>query len=115
MVRHHARLALVSFLLLVGVLVPAQAALAAPPPNDLESAATKITTIPFTETIDTTEATTDGPRVCRRSYRNASVFYRFRSASDVYVQFDTFGSGYDTSLAVYHRNRAGDAQPVRRG
>ena len=42
------------------------------------------------------------------------MFYRFRSASDVYVQFDTFGSGYDTSLAVYARNRAGDAQ-LRRG
>lgn len=108
------RLVLVPLLVLVGLLVPAQAASAAPPPNDLESAATKITTIPFTETIDTTEATADGPRLCRRSFRNASVFYRFRPTSDAYLQFDTFGSDYATTLAVYTR-KAGDVKLVRGG
>lgn len=108
------RLVLVSLLVLVGLLVPAQAAFAVPPPNDLQSAATKITAIPFTETIDTTEATTDGRRLCRRSFRTASVFYRYRPTSDVYVQFDTFGSDYATTLAVYTR-KAGEVKLVRGG
>jgi hypothetical protein len=114
MAPHAGRLALVSLLVQAGLLVPAQAASAAPPPNDLESAATKIEPIPFTETIDTTEATTDGPRLCRRSFRDRSVFYRFRPTSDVDVQFDTFGSDHETTLAIYTK-RAGEVRLVRPG
>ncbi|HEX5949673.1 MAG TPA: hypothetical protein VFZ96_01630 [Actinomycetota bacterium] len=99
-----------TLLVLVGVLVPAQAALAEPPPNDLGSAATKITAIPFTETIDTTDATASGPRFCTN---NASVFYAFEPAADLRVQFDTFGSDYDTTVAVYTRDGAGKVHPLR--
>lgn len=109
------RTATILLVVLVGMLLPAQAAFAAPPPNDLESGATKIAAVPFTETIDTTEANTDGPNVCRARYRQNSVFYRFKPATDTYVQFDTFGSDYDTTLAVYRRDRAGDVRLLRRG
>jgi hypothetical protein len=81
--------------------VPAQAE---PPPNDTEATAISFTSLPFTHTEDTTEATTNGPQYCEKS---GSVFYRFRTDADVWVQIDTVGSDYDTVLGVYRRTRSG--------
>ena len=104
------RKTLIPLLVLVGVVVPARAASAAPPPNDLESGATNSGVFPFTETIDTTDATASGPRFCTN---NASVFYAFEPVANARVQFDTFGSDYDTTLAVYTRDAAGKVHPLR--
>jgi hypothetical protein len=101
---HAERPLFVMVLMLAVVIVPASAAFAAAPANDAESAATEITQVPFSETIDTTDATASGPRFCSN---NASVFYRFTPASDVRIQVDTIGSDYDTLLAIYTRNAAG--------
>jgi hypothetical protein len=87
-----------------GVIVPASAAFAAAPANDEEAAATEIGQVPFTETIDTTDASASGPRFCTN---NASVFYSFTPTADMRIQIDTIGSDYDTTLAVYTRDAAG--------
>jgi len=108
--RHAERLLSVALLVLAAMIVPATTAFAAAPPNDSESAATRIAGLPFTETVDTTEATASGPRFCSN---NGSVFYRFTPAADVQIQFDTIGSDYDTTLAIYTRDAAGKVQPIR--
>jgi hypothetical protein len=102
--RHAERSLFVMVLTVSVVIVPASAAFAAAPANDEESAATEIAQVPFAETIDTTNATASGPRFCTN---NASVFYRFTPAADIHIQFDTIGSDYDTTLAIYTRNAAG--------
>lgn len=98
------RLLSVVALVLAAVIVPASTAFAAAPANDEESAATEITALPFTETTDTTEATASGPGFCSNS---SSVFYRFTPDADVRIQFDTIGSDYDTTLAIYTRDADG--------
>jgi hypothetical protein len=69
------------------------------PSNDLIGDATHITGLPFVDTVDTRAASADGPRSCSRS-NGHSVFYLFRSLTDVRVQAATLGSDYDTVLSV---------------
>jgi hypothetical protein len=81
---------------------------AAPPPNDACSAATTIRglELPFTQVLDTTQATADGdPAVaCVASAPGKSVWYSFRpETSDTYA-FDTGGStpaSYGPVLTLY--------------
>jgi hypothetical protein len=75
-------------------------ALAQPPApsNDLIRNATRIPSLPFLVELDARGSHTDGPRGCGN---RGSVFYRFRSATDVRVQADTIGSSYDTVLTVF--------------
>jgi hypothetical protein len=82
--------------LAIGALPSAASAIVSPP-NDLIENATKIESLPFTDTLDTTAAHGDGPRACGNS---GSVFYKFKPSVDVRIQADTFGSDYDTVLAV---------------
>jgi len=90
------------------VAVPAPA-IAAPPSNDTEAGAVPIDSVPFTHSMDASEATADGPRFCST---HATVFYTFTPSENVRVQVDTLGSEYDTALAVFTRDRAGDTQRV---
>jgi hypothetical protein len=94
-------------LLVSGVFVGTAAA--APPSNDTEAGAIAIGPLPFTHSMDTSEATTDGPRVCSTV---ASVFYKFTPDTTSRVQVDLIGSEYVTALGVYTRAEAGDAQRV---
>jgi len=94
----------ITLLVVAAVIVPASAAFAAAPANDEESGATEVTQVPFTETIDTADATASGPRFCSNS---GSVFYRFTPATDLRIQVDTIGSDYDTTLAIYTRDADG--------
>jgi hypothetical protein len=82
--------------LAIGVF-PSLASAGTSPPNDLIENATKISALPFTDTLDTSGAHGDGPRACGNS---GSVFYKFRPSVETRVQADTFGSDYDTVLAV---------------
>lgn len=59
--------------------------------------------------VDTTEAGADGPRFCSN---NASVFYRFTASTNVRVQVDTLGSGYDTVLGIYTRDASGSVRSI---
>lgn len=79
-------------------------ALASPPSNDVEARAIGVDTVPFTHSVDTSDANADGPRFCSS---HASVFYTFTPSATVRVQVDTLGSDYDTTLAIYTRDELG--------
>ncbi|HXF06795.1 MAG TPA: right-handed parallel beta-helix repeat-containing protein [Blastocatellia bacterium] len=76
-------------------------------PNDSCLNAREITTLPFTETLDTTKATSssDDPlQSCTLGgpARNSnSVWYRFTPTTTGTVTADTAGSNYDTVLSAY--------------
>jgi hypothetical protein len=70
---------------------------AAAPSNDDIGQAVVITDVPSTHTADTSEATfSAGDSGCG----SATVWYTFTPASDASYQLDTFGSDYDTTLAL---------------
>ena len=76
-------------------------ALAAPPGNDDFNSATVVTEpLPFSDSINTTEATTagDDPDCFGQG---PTVWYSFTPSQDVLIQANTFGSDYDTTLSVY--------------
>lgn len=96
----------------VGVLVaallatttPSVARAAVAPPNDLISAATSITGVPFLSSQDTrraTRSTDDG-----RCVSQASVWYRFRPTTTTRARLTTVGSDFDTVLAVFRGTRS---------
>lgn len=76
----------------------ATVALAQPPSNDDIVNATIIPEIPFTDTADTTEATSD---VSGCAEDAATVWYSFMPTSDIAISVDTFGSDYDTTLTAF--------------
>ncbi len=97
---------LLSALVIVSALVlflgaPAQAA---PPDNDDFDNATVIAALPTTIVQDTTEATTAGDDpVC--SGDAATVWFAYTPAAEQLLAAHTFGSNFDTTLAVYTGER----------
>jgi hypothetical protein len=80
------------------------------PPNDDFDDATVISEIPFTDIVDTTDATTAGDDpICFG--QGPTVWYQFTPAEDVRLEANTFGSDYDTTLGVYTGSR-GDLSEV---
>jgi len=75
-------------------------ALAEPPPNDEIATATVVTTLPFSEALNTEEASwaEDDP-VCIAD--QATVWYAFTPVTTAWVIADTNGSDYDTTLSAY--------------
>ncbi len=75
---------------------------AAAPANDDFYSATLISSLPFTDAIDTTEATADpnDPSPCR-NYPNNSVWYRYTPPDSNFVQISTEGSDYNTIVGVF--------------
>ncbi len=97
------------FALLVGLGMTGlveQQALAAPPGNDDFDNATAISSLPFSDALDTTQATTasDDPD-CSGAGDAHSVWYSFTPSTTVAVIADTFGSDYDTTLSAYTGSR----------
>jgi hypothetical protein len=79
-------------------------ALAAAPANDDLANAVVIGSLPFTDTRDTTEATTanDDPySLCSPNGQRRTVWYSFTPTSNVRLEAKTLGSDYDTILSVY--------------
>ncbi len=76
------------------------AAQAATAPNDGFAAATVITSLPFSTSEDTSQATSDpsDPAGCSS---NGSVWFSFTPSSDMRLEADTFGSNYDTVLSAW--------------
>lgn len=72
------------------------AASAAPPDNDDIGGAVEISTIPFTDVVDTSEATVALGDWCGA----ATVWYTFTPATSGSYDLTTTGSGYDTMLAL---------------
>jgi len=79
-------------------------ALAAPPSNDDFDFATVIGALPFTDSINTSEATAafDDPTTCAN---NGSVWYAFTPSTNMTLEANTFGSNYDTVLSVHTGTR----------
>jgi len=71
-----------------------------PPVNDDVDSAIPVTPLPFTDTRDTSAATTafDDP-YC--AYRNASVWYAFSPDTNMTVDLDTTGSNYYADVSVW--------------
>jgi hypothetical protein len=91
-----------------GALVLSGAALAAPPGNDGFSDATAISALPFSDTVDLTEATFEAgePPGCYYS-PNKSVWYSFTPADDMIVEVTTPNSSYDRSVVVFRDTGGG--------
>ena len=80
---------------------------ATPATNDLWADATTVASLPFTETIDTTAATTDADDAeandtfkCGAPATDASVWYAYTPAANEIVIAETFGSSYSSGFIV---------------
>jgi hypothetical protein len=101
--------------LVLGASMAARAS-AAPPDNDTFAGARTITSLPFADTLDTSEATTDqadtaAAAACGASTSAAqarrSVWYAIRPDHDEDVQFDSAGTAYRVGFAVVSGTPAG--------
>jgi hypothetical protein len=76
------------------------------PPNDTFEQATVISSLPFSQTLDTSEATTDptdaeGASRCGLQVPPAAVWYEYTPSADQTVLVSTSGSSYTTGVGVY--------------
>ena len=77
-----------------------------PPANDSISSATVVSALPFTDTVDTTGATTDANDVqanssCGAPATNNSVWYKFTAgAGDTQLAVDTTGSTFSSGVLI---------------
>jgi hypothetical protein len=86
-------------------LIAAPVAFAAAPGNDTWAGRTIVSSLPFSETIDTTEATTDADDVeanaiCGAPATDASVWYEFTPADDGALIVDVSASDYSSGVLV---------------
>lgn len=80
--------------------LPAAAQAATAPPNDSFAHATVITSLPYSTTEDTSQATwaSSDPTGCTNS---GSVWFRFTPSSDMQIATNTAGSDYDATVSVW--------------
>lgn len=104
MFRSTRRLALIIGVCLLAV--SAAPVLAAAPDNDDIGSPIVVSAIPFTNTQDTTEATT-GPTDPDCDGTGPTVWYEFTPTEDGRLEANTFGSDYDTTLYVGRPDGAG--------
>jgi hypothetical protein len=95
--------ALLSLVLVIGVLVVwGGSALAAPPANDNFANAVTIGGLPFSNSgASTVGATTEANEQFPCASISATVWYKFTAGTTQTIVADTFGSDYDTVLAAY--------------
>ena len=96
----------VSLAVLVGLIFLAPGiftALAQAPTNDNFADAIEISSLPFSDSQNTTEATMapDDPGIGCWYTQYGSVWYAFTPQTDVWIQTDTNGSNYSTSIGVF--------------
>jgi hypothetical protein len=96
-------------LLMGSLLLLSPAGAQAQPPNDDRTNATIIPSLPFTDAVNTTDATTapDDPD-CEGN--GPTVWYEFTPDATGFVVAHTFGSDYDTTLSVYIEEAGGLTQ-----
>ena len=82
------------------LMIPAAPAVLAQPANDDIGSATAIAALPFTDSLDTSDATTagDDPDCAGNGH---TVWYTLTPGADMTIAADTFGSDYDTTLSAY--------------
>ncbi len=80
---------------------------ATPPPNDDFDRPTETTPLPFSQVLNTTYATVsnDDPILCTGARGEATVWYRFAPQVNGLLTANTFGSDYDTVLAIFTGER----------
>ena len=102
------RIALVIAGVLAALSVPGTAA-AAPPGNDNLASATVVSTLPYTDSVNNTEATIEPgePLQCIVPSPEKSVWYSFTPASDMVLRADTGGSNFSSFLEVFQSNGPG--------
>jgi hypothetical protein len=85
----------------IAALAYAPGAFAAPPPNDDFANATTITSFPFSDTVDVSQATTepDEPQACY--YSGQTVWYVVTPTSNGMLRASTSGGLYYANLNVY--------------
>jgi hypothetical protein len=89
-------------LVTTGLSLTAREARADAPANDDIANATVINSLPFTDALDTSEATTaPGDPSCAGN--GPTVWYEFTSpaTTNLAIDVNTFGSGFDTTVSVY--------------
>jgi FG-GAP-like repeat len=90
-----------ALLALLAVALVAPVVSAAGPGNDDVADAVAIEQLPFTTSLDTSEATpAEGDPDCSSDTGNPTVWYSFTPAESATYGVSTFGSGYDTTLTV---------------
>lgn len=97
-VRMVARIAALSLLLGMAAMGGSAPADAAPPSNDVLDGAIPIQTVPFSTSLDTSEATAEGDGCANPA---ATVWYVFTPPSDGTYDITTVGSDYDTMISVF--------------
>lgn len=102
------RLAALVGLLLLGSLATAAPVLAAPPSNDLFAGATPVS-LGFSETLDTSEATTDSIDAeaninCGAPATDASVWYSITPDTDTGIVVDVSSSNYSAGVLIVTGN-----------
>jgi hypothetical protein len=91
---------LLPLLVVTALAASAKPALAAAPANDEFANATVITSIPYSDSLDTTDAT-PGPDDSAACFGpSPTVWYRYTAADPIRLDANTFGSAYDTVLTV---------------
>jgi hypothetical protein len=83
---------------------------AVPPLNDDFSSPIVIDAFPYTNAQTTTKATRGWDDPFCAGFSTYSVWYAFTPPTDMRVEFNTFGSDYDTTLSVYTGSRGGLSQ-----
>lgn len=100
------RLAVLISLITLFSLAFAAPTLAAAPSNDTYAGRTVISTLPFTDTVDTTDATTDADDVdinnsfCGAPATDASVWYELTATADGLLLVDVSASSYPAGVFV---------------
>lgn len=99
------RLAILTTLVSAFSLAFAAPVLAQAPSNDTYPARTIVAALPFNESLDTTEATTDPNDAelndqCGAPFTDASVWYEFTATEDGALIVDVFGSTYSAGVIV---------------
>jgi hypothetical protein len=92
-------------LLMLFTMAFATPVLAAPPSNDTYAGRTVIGTLPFSESLDTTQATTDADDTelnaeCGAPSTDASVWYELTPTTDLMVLVDVSSSDYPAGVLV---------------
>jgi hypothetical protein len=83
----------------------ADVSIAAIPTNDDFDDAVPVTAPPFTDEVNTSEATPAGDDPPNCFGGGPTVWYRFAPSADIRINANTFGSDYDTGLSVYTGTR----------
>ncbi|MEO8356949.1 MAG: S8 family serine peptidase [Chloroflexota bacterium] len=82
----------------------AQTTIVTVPSNDNFGSAIQVTSVPYTHTIDTRGATTasnDPTPACGYGKNSNSVWYQYTAPANGLLEVDTWGSNYDTVLAIW--------------